>query len=91
MKELTYTLKKKKTEYIQNQINKIRDSVDDGQSRIEWQRVNEVSRRKSTARLKLNAVSQEEQIHPWNNISRIYLDNLRKLQMSLSQRILAIN
>ena len=34
------------TEYIQNQIDKIRDSVEDRQSRIAWQTINEVSRRK---------------------------------------------
>ena len=32
----------------QNQINKIRDSVEYRQSRIAWQTVNEVNRRKST-------------------------------------------
>ena len=41
---------------------KIRDSVEDRQSRIAWQMVNEVSRRKSTAKAKLKATSQEERI-----------------------------
>ena len=41
-------------------MNKIRDSVEDRQSRIAWQMVNEVSRRKSTAKAKLKATSQEE-------------------------------
>ena len=40
---------KEQTEYIQNQIDKIRDSVEDRQSRIAWQTINEVSRRKNTA------------------------------------------
>ena len=44
---------KELTEYIQNQIDKIRDSVEDRQSRIAWQTINEVSRRKSTAKAKL--------------------------------------
>ena len=44
---------KEQTEYIQNQIDKIRDSVEDRQSRIAWQTINEVSRRKSTAKAKL--------------------------------------
>ena len=61
--ELTNVYLKEQIEYIQNQINKIRDSVGDRQSRIAWQTVNEVSRRKSTARGKLKAASQEEQIH----------------------------
>ena len=52
--ELNNAYLKEQTEYIQNQINKI----DDGQSRIAWQRVNKVSRRKSTAKAK-------ERIHLW--------------------------
>ncbi len=34
---------KEQAEYIQNQIDKIRDSVEDRQSRIAWQTINEVS------------------------------------------------
>ena len=41
---------KEQAEYIQNQIDKIRDSVEDRQSLIAWQTINEVSRRKSTAK-----------------------------------------
>ena len=63
--ELTNTYLKEQTEYIQNQINKIRDSVEDSQSRIAWQTVNEVSRRKSTVKAKLKATSKEERIHLW--------------------------
>ena len=63
--ELTNVYLKEQTEYTQNQINKIRDSVEDRQSRIAWQTVNEVSRRKSSARAKLKAASQEEQIYLW--------------------------
>ena len=43
----------------------IRNSVKDGQSRIAWQTVNEVSSRKSTVKAKLKAASQEEWIHLW--------------------------
>ena len=50
------------TEYIQNQIDKIRDSEEDRQSRITWQTINEVSRRKSTAKAKLKATNQQERI-----------------------------
>ena len=57
---------KEQTEYIQNQINKIRDSVEDRQSTIAWQMVNEVSRRKNTVKAKLKATSQEERLHLWN-------------------------
>ena len=49
---------KEQTEYIQNQIDKIRDSVEDRQSRIAWQTINEVSRRKNTAKAKLKAANQ---------------------------------
>ena len=53
---------KEQAEYIQNQINKIRDSVEDRQSRIAWQTINEVSRRKSTGKAKLKAANQQERI-----------------------------
>ena len=53
------------TEYIQNQIDKIRDSVEDKQSRIVWETINEVSRRKSIAKTKLKATSQQERTHMW--------------------------
>ena len=63
--ELNNTYLKEQTEYIQDQINKIRDSVDDRQSRIAWQTVKEVSRKKSTVTTKLKTASQEEWIHQW--------------------------
>ena len=53
---------KEQAEYIQNQIDKIRESEEDRQSRIAWQRINEVSRRKSTAKAKLKAASQQERV-----------------------------
>ena len=45
-----------------SQINKIRNSVQDRQSRLTWQTINEVKRRKSISRAKLKAASQEERI-----------------------------
>ena len=60
--ELASIYLKEQTEYIQNQINKIRDSGEDKQSRIAWQMINEVSRRNSTAQAKLKAANQQEQI-----------------------------
>ena len=51
---------KEQTEYIQNQIDKIRDLVEDSQSRIAWQMIKEVSRRKNTAKAKLKATNQQE-------------------------------
>ena len=56
---------KEQTEDIYNQINEIRDSVEHRQSRIAWQIVNKGSRRKSTAKVKLKATSQEERIQLW--------------------------
>ena len=56
--ELANIYIKEQTKYMQNQINKIRDSVEDRQSRIAWQQMNEVSRRKSPAKAKLKATSQ---------------------------------
>ena len=56
---------KEQTEYIQNQIGKIRDWVEDSQSRIAWQTINEVSRRKNTAKGKLRAANQQERIKLW--------------------------
>ena len=58
-------LEKAQAEYIQNQIDKIRDLVEDRQSRIAWQTINEVSRRKSTAKAKLKAASQQERVKLW--------------------------
>ena len=70
--ELANICLKEWTEYIQNQIDKIRDPVEDRQSRIAWQRVNEVSRRKSTAKAKLKATSQKERIQ----LSKQHFKNL---------------
>ena len=58
--ELANIYLKEETEYIKNQINKIRDLVEDRQSRIAWQMVNEVSRRKNPAKAKLKDTNQEE-------------------------------
>ena len=57
---------KEQTESIQNQIDKIRDSVADRQSRIAGQTINEVNRRKSTAKAKL------KDTNCGNSISKIY-------------------
>ena len=50
---------KEQTEYIQIQIDKNRESVEDRQSWIAWQTINEVSRRKCTAKAKLKTA------HKW--------------------------
>ena len=64
-RELINAYQKEQLEYSQDQINKIRNSVEDIQSRIAWQTVNEVSETKSTSRAKLKAASQEERIQTW--------------------------
>ena len=63
--ELASIYLKEQTEYVQNQIDKIRDSVEDRQFRIARQTINEVSRRKSTAKVKLKATNQQEIIKLW--------------------------
>ena len=63
--ELASIYLKEQTEYVQNQIDKIRDSVEDRQSRIAWQTINEVRRRKSRVKAKLKATNQQERIKLW--------------------------
>ena len=70
---------KEQTEYIQNQIDNIRDSVEDRQSRIAWQTINEVSRRKSTAKAKLKAASQQERVKLWKQHFENLLGNPPKV------------
>ena len=60
--ELASVYLKEQTEYVQNQIDKIRDSVEDRQSRKAWQTINEGSKRKSTAKDKLKSTNQKERI-----------------------------
>ena len=78
---------KEQTEYIQSQIDKIRDLVEDRQSRITWQTVNEVSRRKSTVKAKLNATSQEERIQLWKHFENL-LVNPPKVMLEPITRII---
>ena len=77
---------KEPIEYIQNQIDKIRDSVEDRQSRIAWQTINEASRRNSTAKAKLKATKQQDRIKLWT--CRIYKETHQKLHMNQSQELL---
>ena len=44
--------------HLSSIIHKIRDSVEDRQSRIAWQTISKVSRRKSTTKAKLTAATQ---------------------------------
>ena len=80
---------KEQTEYIQNQIDKIRDSVEDRQSRIAWQTINEVSRRKNTAKAKLKAANQLERIKLWKQHFENLLGNPPKITHEPITRIIS--
>ena len=80
---------KEQTEYIQNQIDKIRDSVEDRQSRIAWQTINEVSRRKNTAKAKLRAANQQERIKLWKQHFENLLGNPPKITPEPITRIIS--
>ena len=56
-------------------IDKIRVSVEDRQSRIAWQMINEVSRRKSTTKTKLKSTCQQDRIHLWKQHFKNLLGN----------------
>ena len=79
---------KEQTEYIQNQIDKIRDSVEDRQSRIAWQTINEESRRKNTAKAKLKAANQQERIKLWKQHFENPLGNPPKITHEPITRII---
>ena len=80
---------KEQAEYIQNQIDKIRDSVEDRQSRIAWQTINEVSRRKSTAKAKLKAASQQERVKLWEQHFKNLLGSPPKITDEQITRIIS--
>ena len=80
---------KEQTEYIQNQIDKIRDSVEDRQSRIAWQTINKVSRRKNTAKAKLKAANQQERIKLWKQHFENLLGNPPKITHEPITRIIS--
>ena len=76
--ELASIYLKEPTEYIQIQIDKIRDSVEDRQSRIAWQTINEVSRRKRATKAKLKATNLQERIKLWKQHFENLLGNSLK-------------
>ena len=80
---------KEQTEYIQNHRDKIRDSVEDRQSRIAWQTINEVSRRKSTTKAKLKAANQQERIKLWKQHFENLLGNPPKVTHEPITRIIS--
>ena len=54
-RKLTNTFQKGQLEHIQGQTNEIRNLVEDKQSQIAWQTLNEVSGKKNNLRTKLKA------------------------------------
>ena len=79
---------KEQTEYIQNQIDKIRDSVEDRQCRIAWQTINERKRRKNTAKAKLKTANQQERIKLWKQHFENLLGNPPKITHEPITRII---
>ena len=53
--------------------------MEDKQFRIAWQTINEVSRKKSTAKAKLKAANQQERIKLWKQHFENLLENPRKI------------
>ena len=80
---------KEQTEYIQNQIDKIRDSVEQSKSRIVWQTINKVSRRKSTTKAKLKATNQQERIKLWKQHFKNLLGNPQNITHEPITRIIS--
>ena len=80
---------KEQTEYIQNQIDKIRDSVEDRQSRIDLQTINELSRKKSTTKAKLKAANQQERVKLWKQHFENLLGNPPKVTNEPITRIVS--
>ena len=79
---------KEQTEYIPNQIDKIKDSGEYRQSKIAWQTINEVSRRKSTVKAKLKAANQQERIKLWKQHFENLLGNPPKVTHEPITRII---
>ena len=83
-RELINTYQKEQ-EFIQSQINKIRNSVEDWKLWIAWQTVNEVNKMKSTSAAKLKAASQEEWIQMWEE----HFKNLLRNSLKVSNKPIA--
>ena len=63
--------------------------MEDRQSRIAWQTINEVSRRNSTAKAKLKATNQQERIKLWKQHFRNLLGNTPKVTHEPIKRIIS--
>ena len=78
-------------EFLKIQINTIWDSVGDRQSRIAWQTINEVSRKKNSVKAELKATTQEDRIYLRKQHFENLSENLRKLHMNQSQKMFVDN
>ena len=87
--QLTSIYLKEQTEYIRNPIDKIRDSVEDRQSKIAWQTINEVSKRKTSTKAKLKAANQQERIKLWKQHFENQLGNQPKVTHEPITRIIS--
>ena len=63
--------------------------MEDRQSRIAWQTINEVSRRKNTAKAKLKAANQQERIKLWKQHFENLLGNPPKITHEPITRIIS--
>ena len=63
--------------------------MEDRQSRIAWQKINEVSRRKNIAKAKLKAANQQERIKLWKQHFENLLGNLPKITHEPITRIIS--
>ena len=73
-REVTQTYQKEKLEYIEGQINKIRNSVEDRQSKLAWQILNEESKKKKPIESKTKSCQTRRKTSTSEkNISRICL------------------
>ena len=63
--------------------------MEDRQSRIAWQTINEGSRRKSTTKAKLKAANQQERIKLWKQHFETLLGNPSKVMLELNTRIIS--
>ena len=63
--------------------------MEDRQSRIAWQTINEVSRRKNTAKAKLKAANQQERIKLWKQHFENLLGNPPKTRHEPITRIIS--
>ena len=70
-------------------VASFRDSVEDRQSRIDLQTINEGSRRNDTAKAKLKAANQQERIKLWKQHFENLLGNPPKITHELITRIIS--